>query len=328
MNQNGTRQKLKLNGVVPFCTERGETEDTRYRFRFHREKLVGVCYNCGWGGNAVTFVRDLHKLSWSEAFDIVNFYTEFSPLPKDVFEEVFDRIFLEGKDVEGERKYIPLPSDFKLLADTSSVMAEPIRKYAKKRLLTDKQIALHGVGFCPEGEVTLPNKSIVRINNRLIIQTFNEQDKPIYWMGRALKEGVKPKTFNPVGGKHTINKTDVIFNLNNAKKTGVAVINEGVFDATTVGQSGVALFGKTMSVKQLLLLIKADLEAVYIMLDPDALSSALKIAELVSQHIPNTYFCALKGGDPNEVGKRGCLEAIKNAEKFDKLTALKYKLLG
>lgn len=312
----------------PFCVSRGETEDTKHRFRFNRVKLVGVCYNCSWGGNAVTFVRDLHNLSWSEAFDIVNYYSDFQPLPQDVFEEVFDKIYLEDTEVEVKKKYIPLPSDFKLLSGTTSLMATPYMKYAKQRGLTEKQIETHGVGFCPEGEIILPNEKSVFLSNRLVIQTFDDRNKPIYWMGRALSSELTPKTFNPVGGKNTINKTDVIFNLNNAKKTGVAVISEGVFDATTIGNSGVALFGKTLSMKQLLLLIKANLEAVFVMLDPDAMSSAIKIAELLSMHIDNVYLCMLKGGDPNEVGRKGCLEAIKVAEKFDKLTALKYKLLG
>lgn len=311
----------------PFCVERGETPDTRKRFRMNRIKLVGYCFNCGWKGNAVKFIRDFQKVSWSEAVDILNFYNDFQPLPQDVFEEVFDKIYLEDKELNTEKVTIPLPKDFKLLYNTKSKLADVYWKYAKKRGLTDRQIELHGVGFCPEGEILLPNKKKYYLRNRLIIQVFDDDNKSIYWMGRALSNNVKPKTFNPAGTRNSINKSDVIFNLNNAKKIGSVVITEGVFDATTVGDAGVALFGKTISVKQLLLLIKADLEAVYIMLDPDAFKDALKMADLISKHIKNTFICRPKGGDPNEIGKKGCLEAIKNAERYDKLTALKYLLL-
>lgn len=312
----------------PFCTSRGETEDTRWRFRFNAKKLVGVCYNCGWGGSAVHFVKDYQRLSWADALDIVNFYTDFVPLPQDVFDEVFDKIFLEG-EYEVEKHYIPPPKDFKLLAGTSSILADRYYKYAKSRKLTDKQIELHGCGFCPEGELILPDKRTLNLDNRLFIQVFDDDNKPQYWMARALDKDLKPKTFNPVGGANTINKSDVVFNLNNAKKTGVAVITEGVFDATTVGASGVALFGKTMSVKQLLKLVQADLEAVYVMLDNDAMKDALKVADQLHKYIDNTYLCMLpKGLDPNDAGRKGCLEVIKNAEKYDKLTALKYKLLN
>ncbi len=326
-SQSGTPQKEKPNSTVPFCVSRGETADTKKRFRFNKEKLVGVCYNCGWGGNAVTFVRDLNNLTWADALDIVNFYSEFKPLPADVFEEVFDRIYIEGKDTEVDRNYIPLPSDFKLLSNSNSLIAEPIRKYAKSRNLTEKQIEIHGMGFCPTGEIILPNNKSTFIDNRLITQVFDDNGKPVYWMGRSILKDAKPKTFNPVGGRNTINKTDVIFNLNNAKKTGFAVISEGVFDATTIGNSGTALFGKTLSVKQLLLLIRADLEAVYVMLDPDAKKNALVIADLLSKHLNKVFLCDLRGGDPNEVGKRACFEALKTAEKYDQFTALKYRLL-
>lgn len=319
---------VEFHWDCPFCTSRGETQDTRQRFRFNSNKLLGVCYNCGWGGNAVTFVKDYQKVNYAEAFDIVNFYIDFKPLPKDIFDEVFDKLYLEGQDIDSNKSYIELPEDFKLVTNTKSVLAEKYIKYARQRGLSERQMHLHGVGFCPEGEIKLQNGKSVYLENRLIIQTYNDNNKPIYWMGRAINNNLKPKTFNPVGGVNTINKSDVIFNLNNAKKTGVAVVTEGVFDATTVGDSGVALYGKTMSAKQLLLLLKADLDAVYIMLDPDAINDALKIAEMLSKHISNTYICSLKGGDPNEVGKRGCLEAIKNAEKYDKLTALKFKLLN
>jgi DNA primase len=193
-------------------------------------------------------------------------------------------------------------------------------------LLTERQIALHGVGYCPEGETTLPDGRKTYLSNRLFVQVFDENNSPIYWVARALFKDMKPKVFNPVGGANTINKADVIFNLNNAIKTGVIVLSEGVFDAITVGDSGTALLGKTMSVYQLLLLIKSGVDTIYLLLDPDAIESELKLADLLSKHIKNVYLCSTVGGDPNEVGRKGCLQALKSAERYSKLTALKYKL--
>jgi len=317
--------EMEASWNCPFCTSRGETEDTKERFRMNRVKLLGVCYNCGWGGNAVSFVRDYQGLTWAESLDVVNFYTDFTPLPQDVFDEVFDRIYLEGKDVGITKKVIPLPSDYKLLAGSTSMMADPFRKYAESRLLTEKQIDLHGIGFCPEGEMKLPNGDTIYLRNRLVTQVFGDNGEPQYWMGRAIRD-MKPKTLNPTGGLNTLNKSDVIFNLNNAKKTGVAVLTEGVFDATTIGNSGIALFGKTMSAKQLLLLIKAEFRKIFVMLDGDAIKNAFHICDTLSKHIPEVYFCYTGNADPNELGRKGCLEVLKNAERYNKLTSLKYKL--
>lgn len=313
--------RTEANWDCPFC------DDSRTRFRMHTSKLAGHCFNCGWGGSAIKFVSDYQRVGWHDALDIVNFYEEYRPLPQNVFEEVFDRLIIAGQDSELTRKYIPLPSDFKLLSNSASLQAKRYLDYAKSRGLSDKQIALHGLGFCPVGEIKLTEEKSTNLDNHLFIQTYDDRNDPIYWMARAIRKDIKPKAFNPVGVTNTINKSDVIFNFNNAKKHGVVVINEGVFDATTVGDYGTALFGKTLSARQLLQLIQADLDAVYIMLDPDALKDALKIADLLSKHIKNVYLCDLQDGDPNEVGRKGCLSALAKAERYTALTSLKYKLL-
>lgn len=321
--------ETEASWCCPFCEKRGESEDTRYRFRFNVNKLVGVCYNCAWGGNAIDFIRELQGLSYGESLDILNFYAEYKPLPASVFDEVFDKIFLEGKEVNLNKKVVPLPKDFKLLHGTKALTSKPFIDYAKSRGLTDEQIELHGVGFCPEGEIKLENGKSFYLKERLIIQVFNEKGEPVYWMGRALRGNAKPKTFNPVGTANSYGKTDVVFNLNNARKHDVCVITEGVFDATTVGSNGVALFGKTMNVKQLVQILNAKFKRVYVMLDNDALKNAIDVCEMLSKHIPETFLCHIEenGGDPNGIGKVGCLNVLKQAEKYNHLTAAKYKLL-
>lgn len=314
---------VEANFDCPFCS------DTRHRFRMNVYKLRGYCFNCQWKGNAVSFVRDFNHVNSTEAFDIVNFYQDFKPLPQDVYEEVFDELFMS--DIELEKRYIPLPSDFKLLHNTKSVQAKRFLKYAQKRHLTEEQIEVHGVGWCPDGEIVIKNskgeEKRTFLRERLIVQAFGDNNKPVYWNARAINDKIKPKSFNPVGGFNTINKTDVLFNLNNAKKHGVAVLGEGVFDATAIGKYGICGFGKTLAMNQLIQLIKADLEALYIMYDPDALGDAIKTCGMTFKHIP-TYLCTLDGGDPDEVGKKGIAKALKTAEKFDNFTALKYKLLN
>lgn len=306
----------------PFCT------DTRQRFRMNTNTLKYFCFNCSRGGNAIHFVQSYQQIKWADALDIVNFYQDFRPLPQEVYDEVFDKLFLEGSQEESleSKKYIPLPSDFRLLHNSSSLLAQKFLSYARGRGLTERQIELHGVGWCADGEVKITDAKKTYLNRHLFIQTFDDINKPLYWMARAIVNDVKPKAFNPVGGTNTINKSDVLFNLNNAKKTGVVVLNEGVFDATTVGNSGVAMFGKTLSVKQLIQLIQADIDTVYVMLDPDAFEDAIKIASMLTRHIQNVFICDLKDGDPNEVGRVGCLEALRTAERFSKLTALKLRL--
>lgn len=303
-NGSGTEAQFKC----PFCN------DYKRRLGINRTKLLVNCFNCGWGGNVVSFFKKLQNLSWSEALDIVNFYQEFKPLPNDLYEEIFDKLYVE--DVELEKKRVKLPEGFKSILECDSVESIRCYNYAVKRGLTEKQMELHGLGYAPG-----------KTSERLIIQVRDDNQETLYWQARAISPRIKPKTLNPPGNINTLNKSDVLFNLNNAKSTGVVVLTEGVFDATTIGRFGVCMFGKKLSMKQLLLLVKAEIKRVYVMLDPDARLDAVKLASLLSKHIDSVYLCDLKGGDPNDVGPKGCLDAIKNAERFDKFTQIKYKLL-
>lgn len=298
----------------PFCG------DTRKRFRMNRKSLLAYCFNCDWRGSAIKFLRDYEHLATVDAFDVVNNYQEFTPLPQNLFDSVYENLYGDSLDHEhGQNKQaISLPDDFELLYDNHSFRSRNFSRYARKRGITDHQLITHGIGFCSEGRIDLGNSRYAHVDNHLIVQTFNDQNEPIYWMGRAINNKIKPKAYNPQEQLNAYNKSDVVFNLNNAKKDGFAVINEGVFDAMSVGRAGTAIFGKTLSMRQLEAYIDADLELVYVMLDPDALAAEIKLADTINRYIP-TYLCFLHDGDPNEVGRKGCLDAIKHAQKYDQL---------
>lgn len=305
----------------PFCN------DHKKRFRMNSHSLLAYCFNCDWRGSAVKFLHDYEHLSIHTAFDVINNYQSFVPLPSDLFDSVYDDLYSKQLDqmIAQDKKTIPLPSDFELLYNNHSFRSKNYMRYAKKRGLTDDQMIKHGVGFCSVGKIRNGNSRVAHVDNHLIVQTFDFDQNPIYWMGRAINDQIKPKAYNPLGKAGFYNKSDVVFNLNNAKRNGFAVVCEGVFDAMTVGDSGTALFGKTLSMRQLEAYMKADLELVYIMLDPDAHYYEIKLADTLSHYIP-TYVCFLKQGDPNEVGRSGVLKAIKDAIPYSPLMSAKIRL--
>ena len=196
----------------PFCTSRGETEDTRHRFSLNVHKLVVHCFNCGYKGNIVSFVKDYNKVTYAEALDIVNEYNEYKPLPTNIFDEVFDKLMLSDFSILEEKKYIPLPSDFKLLSDYSSnnLMCKPFYNYARKRLFTDSQLSTHGVGYCPQGIISFGGEKQITLKNRLIMQVYDDNGNPIYWNARDITNRLTPKSINPPKGVGTINKSDVV----------------------------------------------------------------------------------------------------------------------
>lgn len=324
--------ELSLSGKearwnCPFCTQRGETEDTRIRFAFNETKMVGNCFNCGWRGNAVTFVKDMKGIDWKEAIDTVNMYTDFRPLPTDVFDEVYNVLYLEGLTIEDVKHPPALPADYRAISASKSVMKDRYIAYARRRHVTDAQIEQFGMGYCMEGEVAFSNGKTTRLDNHLFIP--NPTDSGItYWMARALSQYARPKTFNPPSTNTILGKSEVVFNLDTAKRTGALVITEGVFDALTIGDSGVAIYGKVMSTSQYLAIVASGVDTVYVMLDGDARSYALEACERLHKAIDNVYFCDIGPADPNDLGPTGCLQLLQRAARYTPLNSIKLKLGG
>ncbi len=86
----------------------------------------------------------------------------------------------------------------------------------------------------------------------------------------------KPKYYLPGGSK----KSFVLYNLERAIQTDYIVLTEGIFDVVRVGQSGVCMFGKDLSSRQLqdLQVVAYDKTLIWIpdMDDPQALQIARK----------------------------------------------------
>lgn len=90
----------------------------------------------------------------------------------------------------------------------------------------------------------------------------------------------KPKYYIPAGA----GKSLVLYNLERAIETDTIVLVEGIFDAVRIGPSGVAMFGKKPSVRQLAKLrtLASDKDVVWIpdIDDPEAVEAATKGTEM------------------------------------------------
>lgn len=309
----------------PFCTARGEGEDTRERFGFNEDKMLGHCFNCGWRGNAVTFVRDIRGVSWKEAIDAVNTYTDYRPLPTSIFDAVYEKLYLDGMTVTEVKNPPPLPADFTPMLETASPLKDRYIRYAQGRGVTERQMHRHRMGYCYEGRVQFASGKETHLDRHLFINEM-EAGTLRYWMARALTKQVIPKTFNPPASNTILGKSDIVFNIDGARALGTAVITEGVFDALTVGDAGVALYGKMMSTQQFLTLTTSGISTAYVMLDPDARRYALEICARLSRVLDAVYFVDIRHGDPNDLGPRGCMEALSRAERYTPATAIRMKL--
>ena len=81
-----------------------------------------------------------------------------------------------------------------------------------------------------------------------------------------------PKYFTMPG----MDKREILWNFDNARRSDTVVVTEGVFDAARVGKCGVATFGKAVSDKQVSLL-QQYWKHIVLLLDPDAMREAGKV---------------------------------------------------
>lgn len=85
------------------------------------------------------------------------------------------------------------------------------------------------------------------------------------WDAKKAKYVRPPKYFTMPG----MDKREVLWNFDNARRSDTVVVTEGVFDAARVGRCGVATFGKAVSDTQVGLL-QQYWRHVVLLLDPDA----------------------------------------------------------
>lgn len=141
-----------------------------------------------------------------------------------------------------------------------------------------------------------------------IVFPITYQGKRTSWQCRYVgvpKNRNIPKYFSAKNIKQNI------FNIDRAIQQPYIVLVEGVFDAIRVGDSGAALFGKTLSTYQAQLL-RAFRGSVIVFLDPDATEEALVLEKAFSPTNPVHTILNAKN-DPGKLGSNEVQEYISMA---------------
>lgn len=309
-----TNRSSEYRFCCPKCGER--------RFRLYVSTAKGQynCYNCGeFHGSIIGLIAYLRGLPYKEAFEIYREYATSYNLSNDLKEELLEKLKIFNIDKYMLKSHIPLPESFTLLDESDSRGSKRIRKVLHSRLVTDEQITRHKFGYCYDGEY----------EDRAIL-TIYEQNELQFWVARATTNKAYKKEMSPTNEEYQISKSEVIFNLDYASENyGAAVLCEGIYDAVAFNSIGCALLGKMISDVQLEKILKYKNKlsrGVYLALDEDAIKYNIRTADMLSKYIP-VYMINVQG-DPNEMGKKKCLDALKNAEKYDLNYKIKMKLRG
>lgn len=326
----------------PFCDERD------HKFYVHNKKGLWICFKCEESGNPVKFVKNYYGVGFTEAADILLTYdydvkeysnkkNEPSKIPGLTPEEQLLLFISNGGNQEGNGEHVevkskcpPPPTNIKTLtANFNNPEAFPFFAYLHSRGVTLEQIKAHNISYVINGEVALPNGDTLRLVNHVVFFAFNHAGKPIYWNTRSIEQKPFIKSFNAPSSDVEFSKSTVVFNINNACKTDKIVVTEGVFNALTVGDSGVSTYGKHVSKDQIRIMLestKQHKQPIYLFLDKDAWEQMITLSRKIKEIEPNREVYFVYTGtdeDANDLGPEGTKEAIENAFPADSTGELK-----
>ncbi|AUV56913.1 DNA primase [Staphylococcus phage vB_SauM_LM12] len=313
----------ELRYCCPFCGEKS--------YKFYVKQALDSsngqyhCKKCDESGNPITFMKTYYNITGKQAFDLLeskNIDIERAPLlttnNKDLTESEKLILMLRGVHQDkGTTSIKPprLPEGYKLLKDNlNNKEIIPFLKYLKGRGITLEQIINNNIGYVINGSFyKVDGESKVSLRNSIIFFTYDNDGNYQYWNTRSIEKNPYIKSINAPAKQDEVGRKDVIFNLNIARKKKFLVITEGVFDALTFHEYGIATLGKQVTenqIKKIIDYVSID-TSIYIMLDTDALDNNIDLAYKLKTHFNKVYFVPHGDEDANDMGTRKAFELLK-----------------
>ena len=217
------------------------------------------------------------------------------------------------KDTDKKSEVIQLPQEMKLLSDKkdTSIIKEHALRFLRKRGITSEDIKRYNLGYCSEGVY----------QNRIIIPSYDSIGKLNYFVGRDFYASTL-KYKNP-----PIPKDVIGFDLYVNWSLPIILV-EGVFDAMSIKNNSIPLFGKTILPKLYGKIIENKVKDLFILLDSDAFDDANHITEKFVNEGISVNFVKLDGKDPNDLGYKKMITKIHNSLPMDFKQIMEMKLYG
>ena len=269
----------------------------------HKKKLVintvtekWHCWVCGVKGIGVE--RIFKKLG---AFDKISKLKNISKI----------KITTKSKE---KNEHVSLPIEFIPLVNGSPSSPEfrNAARYIKSRGLTKIDVLRYNIGYCESG----PYSGMV------IIPSYDEEGILNYFVGRSYYN-TDFKHKNPKVSKDVIG-LELLVNWNKSIN-----ICEGVFDAITIGENSIPIFGKFLPKKLKAKIKEKKVKKVNIVLDNDARKEAIELCEyLMAEDIDVRMIDIPEDSDPNEMGREKIKNLIENTQSLDfrKIVEMKFGL--
>jgi len=247
-----------------------------------------------------------------------NFYQLFKKVNanqsqfKELTELLGDKPYFESKENDAGKADIILPKEFKSLSEPhNSITKDHALLFLKNRGIGKEDIIRYNLGYCSEGPYM----------NRIIIPSYDSAGKLNYFVGRDFyKSTLKYK--NPPFPKDVIG-FDLYVNWSLP-----IILVEGVFDAISIKNNSIPLFGKTILPELEKKITEKRVNSIFIVLDGDAFNDAIQMVEKFTDNGISVNFVKLDGQDPNDLGYRKMIDKIHEAIPMNFKQIMEMKLYG
>ena len=235
---------------------------------------------------------------------------------KEQFDELTDIVggfkSLSSNREKVKKNIVRLPKEFKpLWSNGGSIIGKHSRVYLYNRKISNADIIRYGIGYCEEGVYA----------NRIIIPSYSSDGELNYFVGRDIYEGGF-KYKNPPVSKDVIG-FDLFINWNEP-----IILCEGVFDAIAIKRNAIPLFGKTIPKSLKKKIYEKKVKEIYILLDRDAISDAIRITDDLMKNGINVYFVGLSEEDPSDMGFEKVINLIKETKQTSFSDLMRMRLNG
>lgn len=303
--------------------------DSNFHGYVNTTKNLFKCWKCHWShkrdGEATTayyFLKEFHGLTNREIFEVLNLDREvIDTQDKTVLEtikEYFaknDNLWIDSWAPLNDVVSITLPEHINRIKPSGGLIGTLAYNYIKRRFpdyeaeyIIDKYNLYYGYNGIYNGYIIIPVK---------------EWGELTWYQGRAFwPEGKQPKYLGPTGTEKPI------FGIDNITSKNV-IITEGVFDAMTLGDNTLCVFGSGLSKRQMGIIKELNLESVTVWFDWDGAGrvGARKLCGELEGLVDHVSVVIEPPADANSLGLEASKEVIlENTYRFCITTDLWLKI--
>lgn len=208
---------------------------------------------------------------------------------------------------------VTLPKEWKpLYIEGGSIQQLHALRFVMERGLSELDILKYNLGYCVSG----------LYQNRIIVPSYDENGTLNYFVGRDFYSGGM-KYKNPPVSKDIVG-FDLYINWSQP-----LILCEGVFDAISIKQNSIPLFGKTISKKLFKKIIENQVSHIVIALDNDAFAQSMKmISKFMDMGIEVKFVKLQDDQDPGELGYVKMSGKINNSETIGFKELMRMKIYG